>query len=219
MRALDKKKCKAKEYFNWQAAKPRKYYSSNKYYYDVLVSLLLCQGGVCAYSEIRLIDQEDLKSYNKKFDKNGKYTGNNPSVPAHIEHFNSQLKDVNGFKWDNLFAVFGPLNTTIKRVRENEFIEKNKIAISDIIKPDRKGYNHKSFLSYDLNDHCFYPSVLLSDKDFSLVEEMIYVLGLNWDYLRMNRKEYLFPILLKHNAGEKVKVNQFYSAFDLIIGI
>ena len=58
MRKVDKTEILANEYASWIAEyekisrKHVGYSASHKYYKDVLVSLLWCQGGVCAYTEI-----------------------------------------------------------------------------------------------------------------------------------------------------------------------
>ncbi len=56
MRKIDKTQILATEYQLWikqlKGQTHPKYSSSHKYYKDVLISLLYCQQGLCAYTEI-----------------------------------------------------------------------------------------------------------------------------------------------------------------------
>ncbi|MEN8220384.1 MAG: hypothetical protein ABFS56_29365 [Pseudomonadota bacterium] len=64
MRKIDKTQILATEYQSWieqldrKAQTHSKYYSSHKYYKDVLISLLYCQKGLCAYTEIMIAEEE-----------------------------------------------------------------------------------------------------------------------------------------------------------------
>jgi hypothetical protein len=81
MRKIDKSTILATAYASWIADLDSKheehpaYSHQNKYYIDVLVSLLHCQKGLCAYTEI-LIARSDRYSADN-FNKKGRYLNKN----------------------------------------------------------------------------------------------------------------------------------------------
>jgi hypothetical protein len=215
MRRIKKTNLLAKQYEVWAVETSLEYGKSRKYYKDVFVSLLYCQEGLCAYTEFRLWDEEQVKKAPDLF-KNGSFAeGKRPEVPADIEHFDSKLKKVNGWAWDNLFAVFEPINRNVKRVREPEIRKTMQDHEYYILKPDREEYNPFELLDYDTREHVFTSNPQLDDKKVEIVENMIYALGINFDFIKRQRMEYfeeiVFPKLRRH---EDVRVKQFPTAFQ-----
>ncbi len=208
MRKLDKQLKLATEFKKWYADnKIHAYNSSNdKYYYDVLYELLIIQEGLCAYTEYRLIDENLLSELKTGF-VNGKYSINlKPNVPAHLEHFDSSLKESNGWDWSNFFAVFSAVNT-----------KKGTLKTDVILKPDSKNYNPELYLAYDNDLHFFYANLELDKPIQDKVNAMITILGLNNDFIKMKREDYLNDIsTLEYYTSLKQTINQFHTAYNLI---
>ena len=215
MKKIDKSICLASEYLNWQQSTNAKYYSSHKYYKDVLCSLIICQNGLCAYTEYRLISENELEKIKALFDSSGRYRKARPDIPMDNEHFDSIKKNVNGWNWDNFFGVFSPINRDVKRVRESELIKNGK-NIHSFFKPDNPNYNPKIYLNYDIKNHMFYPNPNLDSVTFKETKEMIYILGLNWGFIRMKRKEYISEYLKRKEYFNNERINQFYTAIELL---
>lgn len=215
MRKINKDICLAIEYHNWQPAIGKKYYSSHKYYKDVLCSLINCQEGLCAYTEYRLISNEFIEQLADFFDENGRFTDVRPELPMDIEHFDSLLKQEQGWSWDNLFGVFNSINRDVKRIREAELC-KNGESVFEIFKPDNPEYDPHKYLKYDIEQHMFYPNPELDSGVFDEIKKMIYVLGLNYGFIRMKRKEYLSEYLKSKEYMNEPQINQFHTAIELI---
>lgn len=212
MRKLNKEISLATEYKEWFTKNKNHLYNSsaNDYYYDVLYELLIIQNGVCAYTEYRLIDEDILIELKKGF-VNGKYTIHlKPSTPAHLEHFNKLKKKISTWDWDNFFAVFEHVN-----FKKNHL--EDKLGINNILKPDLDSYDPIKYLKYDKDLHMFYPDLKLSVGEQGKVKNMITVLGLNNDFIKMKRKEYLNTIILiEYYTEEKQTISQFYTAYSMI---
>jgi hypothetical protein len=157
MRKIDKSEILATEYKAWideyekrNEDHPKYSSSSHKYYKDVLVSLLYCQKGLCAYTEMLISRKERCSPDN--FDKNGRYIerGKEKSgFAAQLDHFDSSLKSEKGWRWDNFFAVWDKIN-----------IQKKKPS-DEILKPDMPAYDPYKLLAYDKREHVFYPTRIL----------------------------------------------------------
>jgi len=123
-----------------------------EYYIDVVMNLLYCQEGVCAYTEMFLCRPELLK---KEKWQNGRYNNNKISVDENgnlvqlesksrkvgkfgsLDHFNPDLKTYKYWDWDNLFVVHSDINTW-----------KQDEPVDYILKPDSPGYNPHKLLAY-----------------------------------------------------------------------
>jgi len=212
MRKLNKTISLSTEYSKWYAQNKTKEYksSSDPYYYDVLYELLIIQEGLCAYTEYRLVEEQLLEKLKNGF-KNGKYsTDFKPQIPAQIEHFSKAKKQLYGWDWDNLFAVFGDINLK-KNHLENEY------GIDDILKPDNSDYEPFKYLMYDKLLHIFFPNSKLDKALKDRVSNMIIVLGLNNDFIKMKRKEYLKSIKEKeYYLDKKQTINQFFTAYCMM---
>ena len=73
MRKIDKTKILSTEYKKWEEHfeknnEPHSKYNSidNKYYNDVVMNLLFCQKGLCAYTEIELCSPDVINEQNWK---------------------------------------------------------------------------------------------------------------------------------------------------------
>ncbi len=216
MKKIDKSSRLSSKYHKWisKGVKiPKEYYSSHKYYKDIIVNLLHCQGGICAYTECRLIDEKKLKQILTYFDK-GKYTGPTPIQPD-IEHFCSIVKEKKPWVWANLFVVHLYINRDIKRVREAKLIKETGKGVKGFLKPDHKNYSPFDYLEYDYDEHRFDPLFDLDDDLAQDVINMIDVLGLNNDYILMLRREYISTQIENLIDGKNVKINQFYTSYKM----
>jgi len=211
MHKIDKSEVLAQKYkteidqLNIENQAHPKYSSNHRYYRSVLLSLLSCQNGLCAYTEFRLMEKEDLELYTAQL-RDGEFSNKtNFEVPAQIEHFDTSLKEKRGWEWSNLFAVFDSINTRVK----------NRQKVDEILKPDLDSYNPFEMLSYDIENQIFVPNERLSFTDFKRVTKMIKTLGLNWKFIRDKRKEYLLPLLEKNKNGDAITPHQFITAFEM----
>ncbi len=212
------KNCIAEAYMEWIDSQNKtgiypKYDSTdNKYYNDVFIALLYAQGGLCAYTEYCILDSDKLKERINFFDDQKKYKGKRPECQGDIEHFDSSLKKINAWQWDNLFVVDTYINMRIKRKRENER------GINSVLKPDNQEYNPFDYLEYDIGEHEFYVNRNIEDDTLSMqIQDMLYVLGINCGEIKKRRREYLAPILEKWKLGEESVISQFYTAHEMAI--
>lgn len=217
MRKIDKSYILATAYQAWiqkydNKNKPHLVYSpSHPHYKAVLVSLLHCQKGLCAYTEI-LIATEDRCDQNK-FDARGKYIPGNKTVSgfaAQLDHFDSRLKAEKGWSWDNFFAVSDKIN-----------VQKKDTAVDDILKPDTAAFDPYKLLAYDPDKHLFYASLYIEDEQIvERIENMIDVLGINYGTIVDNRNRYLSCIFNRLKLGVEASdleqdLYQFFTAYEM----
>jgi hypothetical protein len=181
--------------------------SDATYYYDVLYELLICQNGLCAYTEYKLLDLEQIEMLKSCF-KNGKCDENKYKIetPAHLEHFDSTLKDTKCWLWSNLFAVFSIINSRAV---------KGTKPTNAILKPDELDYEPFRLLTYKRKEHKFFPNADLSLDEALKVDEMINTLGLNYGHIVTLRKDYLENVLIQHSQNTPQTVYQFFTAFEM----
>ncbi|WP_069470121.1 hypothetical protein [Candidatus Marithrix sp. Canyon 246] len=214
MRKIDKTQILATAYKSWirQLEKNNqihsKYYSSHKYYKDVLVSLLFCQQGLCAYTEIMIAETERCSPNN--FDQAGRYiekTKQESSFSAQLDHFDSSLKEKYGWRWENFFAISDKIN-----------IEKGAQPVDEILKPDFPKYNPYKLLDYNEKRHLFHAHPDIKDENIvERIENMILVLGLNQGTIKDNRRAYLEPKKKSLLLGKEIEpVYQFFTAFEML---
>ena len=185
-----------------------KYSSSQKYYKDVLVSLLFCQQGLCAYTEILIAEKERCGP--DHFDEAGRYIEREKlesSFSAQLDHFDSRLKEKYGWSWENFFAISDKIN-----------IEKGTQPIDEILKPDSPEYDPDKLLSYNEKRHLFHANPAIEDeKMIERIEKMILVLGLNQGTIKDNRRAYLEPKKKGLKWGKEIEpVYQFFTAFEMV---
>ena len=210
MKRIDKSKILSSNYEEWlKTLKNKEHpsydsYSKTKYYIDIKMSLLYCQGGLCAYSEKRLCDNKyfDLANwedgkYKTKLEKNDK-----SKILGDIEHFDESLKPTKAFLWSNLFVVDKHINCNIK----------GRASINNRWKPDLKNYNPYDYLEFDLETGYFFPLSSLSDEEQDDIENMIDTLGLNcYD---SDRKEYIELFL---DLNKKREPTQYLTAWQMTL--
>src|SRR6218665_3124816 len=128
MRKIDKKLELATSYKKWleklqKSGKnhPKYTSSNNKFYYDIIANLLWVQQGLCAYTEMYLLNKNSVaaKEWTEGTFKQFEFLGQ-------LDHFNAEMKDKKGWEWDNFFVVHSDVN--VKRKRDKK--------INGIIKPD-----------------------------------------------------------------------------------
>lgn len=183
MREIDKTNRLSTVYTNWEAvletnkeAHPKYNSSANEHYYHVVMDLLRCQNGLCAYTEVRLCPPI---FYDASYWENGKYntTDWQKIVPyeGQLEHFDESLKskkaDKKGRKdwlWDNFFMVQSDTNRI-----------KGRKKVASFLKPDIKDYTPQKYFSYNQNTHRFEPKKDLDETQKQSIVESLDVLGIN----------------------------------------
>jgi hypothetical protein len=182
-----------------------KHPESRIYYDDVVMNLLHCQKGVCAYTEMVLCDIE-LLSEDKW--KNGRYKlkkSERPQCLGDLEHFDPKLKEDKFWEWENLFVVLEKINRI-----------KGKKEVDDILKPDSPGYDPMVLLEYDEIYHVFYPHPDIEDeKLIERIERMIKVLQLNFDFICQERRKFLKKAFELREIGRPIEIDRFFTAYQM----
>jgi hypothetical protein len=183
------------------------------FYKDVFVALLFCQNGLCAYTEELICDVANLKETDWE---NGVYIGEiiPQNYDADIEHFDSTLKQTQGWLLENLFAVGVAINRKNKHTK----------PVYSFINPSLANYKPENYLSYDFSTHKFVTKTKIVIEDPVLakqVKEMIEVLGLNYGTTRDRRARYLSEKAVDIQKGQKsfeevrATLYQFFTAFEM----
>ncbi len=212
MRKIDKTEILATEYKKWEEdfennQQPHKKYSSdNKYYNHVVMNLLFCQNGLCAYTERQLCPPEFLDKSNWE---NGKYIFNGKKWEGTIDHFDATLKskkkDSEGKKdwlWDNLFFVHTDINRN-----------KAEKEVDNILKPDSPEYDVFKLLDYDFETHYYISNHSLEETIRKRINYMLDILGINSPNVvdrRKNIVEKAIKLNCKHLENEFPTAFQFY---------
>ncbi len=191
-----------------------KYKSSYKFYKDVFVNLLICQQGLCAYSEMA-IDLDYNKKNNSKLWETGRFIGEKPRIDADIEHYKpkSKCELECDWEWDNLFLVSKHINQSIKRDK----------AVFDFMRPDNINYFAQKYMDYNFHTQMFVPNPALDDNIYDMVDKTIETLGLNIsDTVKSKRKNMLLTFLnevfyekYSYNEIKKTKLREFPTAFEM----
>ncbi len=212
MRKIDKTQILSTDYKAWEENFEKnnlphaKYNSStNEFYYDVVMNLLHCQDGLCAYTEVQLCPQDVLQKNNWK---KGRYQNQNKAFDGQLEHFDEKLKskhkDSEGIKdwlWSNLFVVDSDTNNR-KGTREVDYI----------LKPDNKDYDAFKLLDYNIETHQFVANLSLPDDIRQRINRMLNdVLGINFPNLVDKRRNL---ILKAFEFGTDFFENEFPTAFE-----
>jgi hypothetical protein len=223
MRHIDKTEILATKYKEWVNElnnSGEKHPENSKYYIDVVMNLLYCQLGVCAYTEIELCDPCHIKlekwqdgryiALKMMVDMDGNITyaetkSSRVETFGTLEHFNPKLKGEKSWDWDNLFVIHSKINTA-KGARE----------VDNILKPDSPGYDPFKLLAYNQKTHCFFAHPDRSEDERLRIYNMIKVLQLNYDFVHSQRKKF-FNKIKKHKVVEEdLQVDQFFTAFEMV---
>lgn len=202
MRRIDKTKILSSKYKEWLDKLNRdkvKHPQSRIYYTDVVMNLLHCQKGVCAYTETPLCLPELFDESNWE---EGKYKISEPEPSGELEHFDPKLKEDRRWEWDNLFVV----DAVINRKKRNK-------EVDDILKPDSAQYSPDKYLEYDVDTHCFIPNTGIEDETLrQRIKRMISVLHLNYASVRNEREIYLTMVFKLREVSRPIRINCFFTA-------
>jgi hypothetical protein len=188
--------------------------------------LLNCQDGLCAYTEKRVLHLSQTEM--AQLFENGEYhlkEGNKKVKPTDIfcdlEHFNSILKEAQGWDWDNLFAVDDSVNRNVKRKEEPKLIERclsenwNFNEVMALLKPDLPHYSWSQYLDYEPKRHIFVVSEQVEDDTLAeQISAVIKVLGLNCEPIRRERIKALEKWLSELRENKTPQVDEYVTAFE-----
>ncbi|MCU0289599.1 MAG: hypothetical protein MUF15_24800 [Acidobacteria bacterium] len=207
MRKIDKTRIISTQYKNWldqlnhdNVKHPSQ---SDKYYDDVLMSLLHCQKGVCAYTEM-IICNPALLSEDKW--ENGRYKCKSERFGS-LEHFDPKLKEDKYWDWDNLFVVSLDIN-----------VKKGDKEVDDILKPDTPQYDPFKLLEYNEQTHLFVPHRDIEDNTLrERIKKMIKVLHINHDTVCYKRKTFFYQITWQNNVDRSIIIDRFFTAYHMVM--
>lgn len=186
MRKIEKKILYSKEYEKWlkdleDNDKPHPNYDkgTRKYYNDVKLELLRCQGGLCAYTEMKLCGTE-VFSVNKW--ENGRYKAKEKIKSlGQLDHFNPKLKKEKGWLWANFFVVHSDVNISEKRDKSVDYI----------LKPDVDDYVFSDKMLFKADTNMFTPNPEKTFEEQKRIQEMIDTLGINYEPVRSIRSDFI----------------------------
>ena len=212
MRKLDKSTILSQLYKAWldsleENKHPTYNSSSNQYYFDIKMSLLHCQNGLCAYTEQQLCDTSFCTVDNwdhEKFTRTISQEEKN-SIQGDLEHFDESLKPTNGWSWDNFFVVQTHANCRIKGIK----------PIRNILKPDSSSYDENKYLQFDFKTGVFSPHHDLSSEEKEDVKYMIETLGLNCIYAQ--RKKQLENWKDRLEVGLDIEPHEYITAWNMTL--
>jgi hypothetical protein len=213
MRKIDKTKILSTVYKNWEDnlvntdQNHGKYNSSaNEHYIDVVMNLLHVQNGLCAYTEMRLCN-EDLIAEDKW--EQGMYNNRNPQFNGQLDHFDPTLKEHKAWLWSNLFLIDSDINTKVKGKKE----------VDDILKPDTDAYNEEDLLEYICDKNIFIANTELATDIQERINNMIIKLGINFDPVTDKRRRYIADkikqIEFEIEDWNSIEIDEFPTAFRM----
>ena len=207
MRKIDKSIILSTKYKQWEedfgsSNHPEYNSSANKFYTDIVMNLLHSQEGLCAYTEMRLCAKELIENSNWE---DGRYKLENPEFKGQLDHFDLSLKKEKAWLWSNLFVIDTDINTKVKGRQDIDYI----------LKPDAESYDEDELLEYDCNMHIFIANTSLDEQEQQRVNKMILKLGINFDPVIDQRKEFLNDKFAMKRFGLEVEVNQFPTAYKM----
>ncbi|HEX3716487.1 MAG TPA: hypothetical protein VH595_00845 [Verrucomicrobiae bacterium] len=193
-----------------QGPHPKYNSSKNEFYWDVVMNLLHCQGGLCAYTEMLLCSDE---MFNQGKWSDGCYAINpefKPQTKGQLEHFDRTLKDKKAWLWNNLFMVDTDINTKVKGTH----------SVDPILKPDADDYDEFQKLDYDFAEHIFIANVHLPEDIRARVTTMIITLGINFGPVKAARRRCLERIVKLIEFGieswSTISVDEFPTACEML---
>ena len=171
--------------------------SQGEYYKDIVMDVLRCQNGLCAYTEVQLCPSKYLIPDNWE---KGRYKGGIEGRVhnGQLEHFDETLKwkdkkDITtnqttdddkrvyqhkDWLWSNFFMVESDTNNL-----------KGTKTVDSILKPDAEDYDPFKLFEYSKATHHYIPNTDLPETDRKRIKNMIDVLGLNFENVRDKRKQ------------------------------
>ena len=174
------------------------------YYDDVVMNLLLCQKGVCAYTEMLLCHPGPLKANQWK---NGRYAHKSPETIGELDHFDPQLKKNKYWEWQNLFVVLERINR-----------RKGAKEVDDILKPDSPGYDPTALLEYNEKRNIFIPHTGIEDEAVrARIQYMIDVLHINFDFVKGARGRFLKKVFKSRDMDQPVDIDCFFTAYQMAL--
>jgi len=212
MRKIDKSTILSKAYKEWldtleEDNHPIYNSSNNKYYFDIKMSLLYCQKGLCAYTEQLLCDLKfiepsnwDSQKYATALTQNDKNT-----IQGDLEHFDESLKSENAWSWDNFFVVQTHANCRIKGTK----------AVRPVLKPDAPDYDENKYLQFDFKTGVFSPHNDLTPEEKEDVIYMIETLGINCIYAQ--RKKQLENWKDRLEVGLDVEPHEYITSWRMTL--
>ena len=206
MRRIDKTKILSTHYKKWLVRLNRdkiKHPSQKRTYYnDVMMNLLYCQKGVCAYTEMRLCDPELLNEDNWE---EGKYKSGKVDKFGSLDHFDPRLKKDKYWEWDNLFAISLDIN-----------VKKGAKEVDEILKPDSPLYDPFKLLEYNARTHLFVPHRDIEDRDLrERIKRMLKVLQVNHHTVSYHRKTFFNRIAWHGKVGKQPEIDRFFTAYQM----
>ncbi len=212
MRKIDKSTILSKAYKTWldsleDDSYPAYNSSSNPHYFDIKMSLLHCQDGLCAYTEQLLCDRKFIAIENWNEEKfNTQLTANDKNtIQGDLEHFDESLKPNNGWSWDNFFVVQTHVNCRIK----------GRKSVKYILKPDSYEYDENKYLQFDFKTGVFSPHIDLTNEEQEDVKYMIEILGINCIYAQ--RKKQLENWKDRLEVGLDVEPHEYVTAWKMTL--
>ncbi len=184
-----------------------KYSSNDKFYKDVFINLLICQEGLCAYTE-RFIFEEYTEYENPDYWKNGKFILKKPILDADIEHFIPKSKENLDWQWENLFLILPHVNRY-----------KNNKEIPDYLKPDRPEYSPEKYFKYNFTTNRFVPNPELDKETKAQIKQALDDLGINSsETIRSHRRRTLNKYIQTMKLLENIKIDikEYQTAFYFI---
>ncbi len=201
MKKIDKSILFSKKYQTWVSELTIPHPKTSCFYLDVVMDLMRCQNGLCAYTEVLLCHDSGWLVTENWHD--GRYiTFTRKPCDGDLEHFNSRLKTNENWKWENLFVVKHEINT-LKGYQDIDYI----------LKPDAQDYNPFDLLEYNRETHMYVANRVKSHEDQMRIKEMIKILGLNNANIVKQRGEVIERAFEFNTINIE---NQFPTAFSMI---
>jgi len=185
MQKIEKTILHSKEYEEWlndlevQGKNHPDYNSYRRYYNDVKLELLRCQGGLCAYTEMKLCGIDVFSA--DKWENGRCKTQQKVEAFGQLDHFDPTLKKKKGWLWSNFFVVSDHINTSIKRDK----------LVDYILKPDAEDYNPADKMVFNLDINMFIPNPQKTLDEQERIKEMIATLGINYEPVRSIRNDFI----------------------------
>jgi len=185
MQKIEKAILYSKEYEEWlsdlevQGENHPKYDKYRKYYNDVKLELLRCQGGLCAYTEMKLCGIEVFSP--DKWENGSCKIKKKIEAFGELDHFDPRLKKEKGWLWTNFFVISGHINKNVKRDKSVDYI----------LKPDADNYVLHDKMLFKVDSNIFAPNPLKTPEQKERIEEMIETLGINYEPVRTIRRDFI----------------------------